>query len=312
MSNKLRIGSAFAVLATLALVPAAAPAPAPLVTLGPITVLNGTAVLAGTLGPQASGAVLTVNGKPLAINAAGAFAGTIDLSGADTIVLALSRPATGVFIQLRIPLLGRTVIPGSVLDPLMQAGLSVLQPVVRAGQPVTVNGTIADGSQLVSLAVNGVTLMPQSGVFTVQLPGDTGQVQVQATSPNGTTETVDTPVFRPFSTSTVSARDAVGLRISKIRYVRAGVRRTHRIRMIVTVRDARERLIRGATVRVAAKGHRLVKQPRATYSGRRGRATIKLRLRGTAFGKRLVTVTVARTPHAKARKTSSVRVPSRH
>ena len=314
MSSKLRIGGVIATLAALALVPAAAPAPAPLVTLGPITVLNGTATLSGTVGPQISGAVLTVNGRPLAIHASGVFAGTIDLHGADTIVLALSRPATGVVVQLRIPLLGRAFIPGSVLESLMRAGISILPPVQTPGQPVTVNVTILDGSQLGVLTVNGVNAMPvpQPGPFTVQLPGDTGQVQVQASSANGTTETIDTPAFRPFATSTVSASNAVGLRIAKIRYIRKGARRTHRIRMIVTVRDARGRLIRGATIRVAAKGHKLAKQPRATRSGMRGRATIKLRLRGSAFGKRLVTVTVAQTPHAKARKTTSVRMPSRH
>src|SRR5439155_1262668 len=41
----------------------------------------------------------------------------------------------------------------------------------------------------------------------------------------------------------------------------------------------------------------------------RGKATVGLRLRRAALGKRLAVVVVARTPHAKARKTSSVRVP---
>lgn len=313
MNNTLR-AAAIAVLATLALVPAAAPAPTPLVTLGPITVLNGTAVVAGTLGPQASGVVLTVNGRPVSIKASGAFAGTIDLKGADTIVLALSRPATGVVIKLRIPLLGRTVIPGSVLDALMRAGISILQPVVKPGQPVVVNGSVSDGSQLVALTVNGVDVMTllHGGSFTVPLPGDTGQVQVDASGANGTTETINAPVFRPFSTSTVSARNALGIRIAKIRYIRKGALRTHRMRMIVTVRDVRGRLIRGAIIRVTAKGHKLAKRPRATRSGPRGRATIGLRLRGSAYGKRLVTVTLAKTPRAKAHKTTSVRVPARH
>ena len=128
---------------------------------------------------------------------------------------------------------------------------------------------------------------------------------------NGTSEVVNAPVFRPFSTSTVSARNAVGIRIAKIRYIRKGAVRTHRIRMIVTVRDQRGRLIRGATIRVTAKGHKLAKRPKATRSGSRGRATIALRVNRSAYGKRLVTVTVARTPHAKAKKRSAVRVPAK-
>jgi hypothetical protein len=205
------------------------------------------------------------------------------------------------------------VIPGSVIDPLTQAGLSVAQPVARPGQPVTVSGSLADGSQLTGLSVNGIdaTSAVQGETFTVQLPADTGQVQVKANGASGTTETIDAPVLRPFSTSTVSAGNALGIRIVKIRYVRKGALRTHRIRMIVTVRDRRGLLVRGATIRVTAKGHKLAKRPRATRSGAKGRATIALRLRPSAYGKRLVTVTLAKTPRAKARKTSAVRVPSR-
>jgi hypothetical protein len=305
---------AIAALATLVFVPAAAPARQPLVVLGPITVLNGTAMVAGSLGPDASGAILTVNGHPLGVNAFGAFAGAVDLNGADVIALALVQPATGVVTTLRIPLLGRTLIPGSVLDALMRAGLSVLQPVVKPGQPLTVNGSLLDASQVTSLSVNGFDALSilQGGSFIVQLPGDTGQVQVVAAGANGTTESINAPVFRPFSTSTVSARDAIGIRIVKIRYIRKGVLRTHRMRMIVTVRDVRGRLIRGATIRVTARGHKLAKRPRATRSGPRGRATIALRIRGSAFGKRLVTVTLAKTPHAKAHKRTSVRVPAKY
>jgi hypothetical protein len=176
-----------------------------------------------------------------------------------------------------------------------------------------VNGSFLDGSQLVSLNVNGVDALSlvQGDTFTVPLPGDTGQVQVDASGANGTSEVINAPVFRPFSTNTVSARNAVGIRIAKIRYIRKGVARTHRIRMIVTVRDQRGRLIRGATIRVTAKGHKLARRPKATRSGSKGRATIALRVKPSAYGKRLVTVTVAKTPHAKARKRSSVRVPAK-
>jgi len=43
----------------LAIVPYATPASTPLVQLGPITVADGTAVLAGTVGSQAAGSTLT-------------------------------------------------------------------------------------------------------------------------------------------------------------------------------------------------------------------------------------------------------------
>ena len=311
---KAKYAWAIAVLTTVVLVPAAAPAAsAPLIRLAPITVLNGTAAISGTVGPQPSAVLLTVNGQPLGINRSGVFAGTIDLKGANTIALALSRPAAGVVVTFRIPIIGRTLIPGDVLDGLINAGLAILQPSAKPGQPVVVNGSFLDGSQLVSLNVNGVDALSlvQGGTFTVPLPGNTGQVQVDASGANGTSEVINAPVFRPFSTNTVSARNAVGIRIAKIRYIRKGVARTHRIRMIVTVRDQHGRLIRGATIRVTAKGHKLARRPKATRSGSKGRATIALRVKPSAYGKRLVTVTVAKTPHAKARKRSSVRVPAK-
>jgi hypothetical protein len=306
---------AIAVLTTLVLVPAASTASQPLVTLGTITVANGTAAVTGTLGSQAAGSTVTVNGQPLAVNTSGTFAGTANLNGAQSIDLGISNPATGVGTNFQIPVQGQSVISGSVIDQVTQAGLSLVQPTATPGRPVTVRGSVADGSGLAALEVNGVDALGQAqqgGSFTVELPGNTGEVQVKASGVNGTSEVINAPVFRPFSTSTVSARDAVGLRIAKIGYIRKGVLRSHRIRMIVTVRDRRGRLIRGATIRVTAKAYKLARRPRATHSGSKGRATIPLRVSSSAYGKRLVTVTVAKTPHAKARKQSAVRVPAKH
>jgi hypothetical protein len=312
---KSKFGWAIAVLTTIVLVPAAASSSQPLVTLGTITVADGTAAVWGTLASQATGSKVTVNGQPLAVNTGGTFAGTANLNGAETIDFGISQPTTAVSMHYQIPVQGQTVIPGSVIDSLTQAGLSVLQPTVTPGQPVTVSGSLADGSRLAGLSVNGVDALGQAqqgGSFTVQLPGNTGQVQVTASGMNGTTEVINAPVFRPFSTSTVSARNAVGIRIAKIRYIRKGAVRTHRIRMIVTVRDQRGRLIRGAAIRVRGKGRKMARQPHATRSGSKGSATVALRVNRSAYGKRLVTVTVARTPNAKATKRSSVRVPARH
>ena len=56
--------------------PAHADTVGPVVSLGPTTVLNGVAVVSGTVGEPMSGATLSVNGQPLTINAAGQFAGT--------------------------------------------------------------------------------------------------------------------------------------------------------------------------------------------------------------------------------------------
>jgi hypothetical protein len=82
------------------------------------------------------------------------------------------------------------------------------------------------------------------------------------------------------------------------------------MRMVVTVRDRRGLLIRGAKITVrSTKARRLSNRPTMHLSGRKGQATFTLRLRKAAFGKRLIVVTVAKTPKAKASKKTSVSVP---
>lgn len=298
--------------AMLVLAPRATPARAPLLSLGPITVLNGTAIVGGTLGPDLSGAALVVNGQPLGVDVAGHFAGVIGLNGATALDLVITRP-NGVSVQFQIPLQGLGVIPGSVLDSLLNAGLSVLPPIGGAnGQPITVSGSVLDPSQLIGLTINGIPalgLLNANNSFTIQLPGTTKIVNVTATTRSGTSQTISQSVST--TSQTVSARDAVGLRIAQVRYIRKGVQRTHRVRMVVTLKDVRGLLVRDATIRVQGRGHKLAKRPRATHSGPRGKATIVLKLRKSAFGKRVFTTTLAKTPTANARKTTSVRVPRR-
>jgi hypothetical protein len=297
--------------AMLVLAPKATPTRTPLLSLGPITIANGTATVAGTLGPDVSSAVFVVNGQQLGVDATGHFAGVIDLNGATALQLVISRPA-GLMLQFRIPLLGLGVIPGSILDSLLNAGLRVLPPAGGGGLPVTISGSVLDRTQLIGLTVNGIPtlgLLDSNGSFNVQLPGTTKIVTVTATSHNGTSQTISQQVST--TSQTVSARDAVGLRIAQIRYIRKGVLRTRRVRMIVTLKDARGLLVRGATIRVQARGHRLAKRPILKQSGPRGRATIVLKLRKSSFGKRLFTTTVAKTPTAKARRTTSAPMPRR-
>src|SRR5439155_25800990 len=121
----------FAIALALVLVPRATPASTPLLALGPITVANGTAVLAGTVGSQAAGVTLTVNGQTLGVDANGHFAGTVDLAGASSLELALTSPGGDEQTTYTIPLTGSLptlggVIPGDVLSSLDQAGVTLL------------------------------------------------------------------------------------------------------------------------------------------------------------------------------------------
>lgn len=304
----------FAIALALVLVPRATPASTPLLALGPITVANGTAVLAGTVGSQAAGDTLTVNGQPLGIDADGHFAGTVNLGGASSIELALTSPGGDEQTVFTIPLTGSLaeVISGDVLSSLDQAGVTLLGPITGGGdEPFTVSGSVLDGSQLAGLTLNGTDLLStlgEGGSFSVQVPGTTKTITLTATDTHGVSQTVVTRT--PLTGTTVSAASAVGVRIASIRYLAKGVVRTHRMRVIVTVKDSRGLLVQGAKIIVrGTKAGRLARHPRTTLSGKQGRATVFLRLRQAAFGKRLFTITVASTPSAKAKKTTSIRIP---
>jgi hypothetical protein len=301
----------------LALVPQATSASRPLLALGPITIANSTAIFSGTVGGDAAGAALSVNGQKVGVDAAGHFAAVANLRGAHALDLALVLPAGTLRITYSIPLTGSLltiggVIPANVLAALQQAGVTLAQPILN-GNVLTVAGSVLDPSRLASLTINGVDVLSSLGPnfsFSIQLPGTTQTLTIVATDTHGVTQTTVERVQFVAQPAWVSASQAVGLRIAGVRYLTKGVRRTHRMRMIVTVKDSRGLLVRGARVVVrGTKAGRIARKPKTTSTGLKGRATVFLRLRRAAYGKRLFTVTVAKTPTAKALKRSSVRVP---
>ncbi|MGB2876162.1 MAG: hypothetical protein WBB76_11905 [Gaiellaceae bacterium] len=314
-----RLCTTLAAFLALALAPSAATASTPLLNLGPIAVANGTAALAGTVGSDGAGMSLTVNGQPLAVNAAGQFDGLVSLNGASAINLTLSGASGDQTISFEVPLtaalLGPNgVIPTGVLNSIEQAGISLLTPVAGKGAlPVTVGGSVADSTQLASLSVNGqdvLSRLTNGGTFTTQVPGSTKTVELSATDTKGVSETRTRYLRRQLS---VSAASATGVRIVKVRFYPQNAVRTHRMRMVITVKDRLGRPIRGARVTVSStKPGFLAKRPKTTLTGRGGKATVILSLRKRALGKRLVVLTVAKTPKAKARKMSAVRLPRGH
>jgi hypothetical protein len=177
---------------------------------------------------------------------------------------------------------------------------------------------VADKGQLAALAVNGIDVMRLLGTdqsFSVPLPGTTKEITLSATDKSGVTETthyqvlassggVATPLG-PY----VTASSAVGLKIAKVRYVATGVAKTRRLRMIVTVKDSRGLLVSGAKIKIRSKAAgRLTRRAQIKASSKTGQAAFVLRVKPRILGKRLVMVTVARTPTATAAKTTSIRL----
>jgi hypothetical protein len=306
-----------ALTSALALAGGARPAAVPqLLTLGPVTVVNGTAIVSGTVAGSGAVGQLTVNGQPVSLDAAGNFTGVVSLDGDGALDFALGN-STGPLVDFHVPLAlagPGGIIPGSVVDAVEQAGATLLEPAggFVGGQPLTVAGSVADKGQLAALAVNGTDVMRLLGPdqsFAVQVPGTTKEITLTATDTHGVSETTHYQVLgspRAIATS-IAARSAIGIKIAKIQYSARGVARTKRVRMIVTVKDSRGLLVRGAkiTVRSRAAG-RLARRSQTKASGKLGRGIFVLKVKPRTLGKRLVMVTVAKTPTAKAAKTTSV------
>lgn len=325
------LAGAVAALAMLALTTPAAPGKilSPAITVGPMTVANGTATVAGSLGVPTSGVQLWINGQPLAVDVAGNFSGAVSLNGQSNLTFRL-RNAAGEITSVTIPLTSNIVGPGGVISPdvlsaLQKAAVSILKPLrgfrIRDGLPLRIEGSVADRGSLASLTINGKDVLSFLGtdrVFSVLIPGTTKEVTVSATDTQGVSQTSTVPVLHTTSMFTtpagrsVAAAGALGVRIAKIRYITKNVRRTKRLRVVVTVKDRRGFLVRNASVTIRSRyARRIVRNPRAKKTNRVGQAAFLLRARNRAFGKRLVILAVARTPTAKTSKASSVRIPRR-
>jgi hypothetical protein len=318
----------------LFIAPAAKPEPAsPIVSLGPVSVANGTATLSGQLtGAPAATYQLHVNGQPLGLNADGTFAGTVNLAGQSLLTVTARNPLSGETVTTQIPLTTNVVgpdglIPGTILDALRRAGISLTVPeggfVSLDGGPIRVAGSVADRDQLAGLSVNGKDVLKtlgSDGSFAQILPGTSREVSVTATDKQGVTQTTAfgvTPMSSVINTAagpSVAAAGADGVRIAKIRYLTKTARAKKRFRMIVTVKDRQNRLVRNAIVRVRPSNFQVRKKfvvgkQRTKRSSKTGQANFLVLVRKHALGKRVFLVTVAQTPKAKAQKTTSVRLP---
>jgi hypothetical protein len=314
----------------LLLAPPAKPDTAsPVVSLGPVSVANGTATLSGSLsGTPSAGYQLHVNGQPLGVNTDGTFSGTVDLAGQSVLTLTARNPHSGETVTTQIPLSTNVVgpgglIPGTILDALKRAGISLTVPpggfVSLDGLPIGVEGRVLDRDQLAGLKVNGVDVLEKlqsNGTFAQTVPGSSREVSITATDRQGVSQTTAfpvTPMSSVISTAagpSVAAAGAVGVKIAKVRYITKMVRAKKRFRMIVTVKDNRGRLVRNATIRVRPKIKRfVVGNQRTKKSSKIGQANFLVLVRKAALGRRLFMITLAQTPTAKAQKATSVRLP---
>jgi hypothetical protein len=301
---------------------------APIITLGPVSVVNGLVRVSGTVGGTSfANAQVTVNGRLLGLSSSGAFSGVVDLNGASAVTIAVPEVGRGTaVIQLPLRLLGPSgQLPSGILDSLNHAGIAL--DALPGGfhstdaQPVTVSGRVAEPGRLSAFSVNGTDALDSlgpEGSFSMTVPGTTKKIAVSATDRNGVSQTSTygvsqlSSVIHTAQGTSVAATGAKGVRIAKVQYVLRRVQHTKRLRMIVTVKDRRGYFVRGAKVRVLpswASRTRVHASARTLPTSRTGMVSFIVRVNANAFGKRVALVAIARTPTAHASRTTSVRLP---
>lgn len=305
----------------------AAKAPAP-IAIDAVTIGDGVAVVTGAVDDAT--AQLEVNGQLVDVSDAGEFVTSVDLdSGA--LVLSLIE-AQSESVTLRIPIEALVAHGGDgVLNDLVDAGVSVEVPIdgftVVDGQWSPIAGHLIDDSRLASLTINGVHVLERVGPmggFSIQLPwsqAPPSQVTVVATDRRGVSQTTTYRVARVQSVirtrtgTSVSAAGARGLVIAGFRLDKRQLVSGGRLRLLVTVKDRRGYLVRGAALRLAASPrlHLATGPIRAGFTNRTGRAQFTYRLRPNAFcgGQRasLTIATSAKTPTASVFRKASLQLP---
>jgi len=300
------------------------------ITLEPISLANGTAVVTGSVGrdPDATG-TLDVAGQPVGVDASGHFSTVVALDGQSTLVLTLDEGKGGV-TTIRIPVTLLQNGAKDVLDELEAAGISLVVPSdgfqIVDGNIPTVSGHVLDRSNLAGLTVNGhdvLGLAGPNGGFSLPLPGGTSSRQATfvATDHRNVSQTTTYPtttvtsVIKTSSGTSVSAAGAHGVVIARIRFDRKGLLTQRRLGIVVTVKDRRGYLVRGAALHLMGRPVRYLVNGanRAGFTNRVGVGRFAYRLQKQAFTStfpRRFSLTVrASTPRAAAKKIVRVRLP---
>jgi hypothetical protein len=298
------------------------------VLINGVTVEDGVAMVTGVVDAE----LVEVNGVLVGVGENGAFSAPVDLS-ADALVLEiLESPSEVVKIIIPIDVLLATGGEG-ILNNLAAAGISVITPVggfqVIDGQMPLVEGRVLNASSLSALTVNGVNVLSrlgEDGLFSID-PGSSSSsttretVVVIATDRRGVSQTSTFRTTRVTSTiatragTSVSAAGAQGIRITRIAVDKRFAKSTEVVRLVVTVKDRRGYLIRGALLRLRAMPakHTANGSQRAGFTNRVGKAQFGFRLRASAFagpGPKFLTIaTRAATPKSSTAKKVALRLP---
>jgi hypothetical protein len=298
------------------------------VVIDAVTVGNGVAVVTGSVDSE----VVKANGKAVVVADDGSFQAEVDLA-ADVLALELlGAPGEKITIRVPIDVLLRTGGEG-VLDDLLAAGIAVDVPEggfkIVDGQMPVVEGEVLDKSSLASLTVNGqdvLRFVGPDGIFSFQPRASNTHtreaVTVVAADRSGVSQTTAFRTARVTSAiatragTSVSAAGARGIVIAKVALDQQRLRSGKVLRVVVTVKDRRGYLIRGAALRLRAMPAKHVTNSalRTGFTNRSGRGQFAYKLKTSAFDGasvgHLTIATRAATPAASTSTKVTLRLPA--
>lgn len=301
----------------------------PPLVIGSVAISDGTAVVAGAVADAS--ASLQVNGQPVRISQSGEFQAMVAVGGATNLVVRLSG-SRGESVVVRIPVAVALQTNGrGILDHLLAAGIRLDVPadgfVVVDGQMPRIEGRVLNESELAALDVNGVDALAKlepNGGFSIVLGGSSARkkdVAVVATDENGVSQTSRftttriTTAIKTAAGMSVSSAGARGVVIANVKLDTDKLKANRRLGVLVTIKDKRGYLIRGASVRLRATPAQLLGNgsTRAAFTNRVGMARFTYRLSPKALASTtpptLAIATRASTLTAHANLLVTVRLP---
>jgi hypothetical protein len=292
-----------------------------------VTVEDGVAFVTGTVDAE----VVEINGNPVDVADDGTFLAAIDLSRNTLVLDVLGSAGENVTLAVPVDVLLASGGEG-VLDDLIAAGISIDVPVdgflILDGELPLVEGRVLDGSTLASLTINGhdvLRILGPDGFFSIDLGSSSSSretITVVATDRSGVSQTSTFRVTRATSAistragTSVSAAGARGIRIVKVALDKRFLKPAKYLGVVVTAKDQRGFLIRGAALRLRAMPAKHVANgaSKAGFTNRVGKGRFAYRLAASAFkgkpAQHLTIWTRAATPKYSAAKKVTLRLPA--
>jgi hypothetical protein len=299
----------------------------PVLIDGVTVIEDGVAVLTGAAETE----VVEINGELIQVADDGTFVAPIDLDVDSVVLRVLESPSELVTVEVPLDVLLANGGEG-VLNDLIDAGISIDEPVggfqIIDGQLPLIEGRVLNGDNLSVIEVNDVNVLSRlgdDGLFSIVLGGSgtTERITVVATDRSGVTQTSTFTARRVTSAlatragTSVSAAGAQGIRIVEVALDKRFLKPAKSLGVIVTVKDRRGFLIRGAALQLRGMPakHVATGALKAGFTNRVGKGQFAYRLKASAFtGKPAQFFTIwmrAATPKSSATKKVTLRLPAR-